>query len=194
MTDIRDKLSKFEPLRRFHFGHTPFQIEHFKTTSQKGDRRFEYWQHVLQLKSLDRGIKELLLDIADIEDQIADAKAWMPFWNRSRRKRQIPRLTHRLSTLTEGLEERKLEAVRTFEVLQRSFSDLFALTEEELFAGEGAYWVTRLTKQIQANALAMRYGITAGDVSAVMSLPEEEQAKVLASMLKRQELGARDGG
>jgi len=180
---ILDELENFKPLNNFTFGHTPFQIEHFKTTAQKGSRHFEYLHHLVQLKSLYKSLKEICLDIDDLKNDIVEHEVFFPFWTRRCRRRKLPRLRHRLSLVEDSYREKKLEATRTFELIKTKFQDCLGLSEEEILASETQYWVNRLVRQVKTNQLALKLGCTPGDVNALQALPEEAQKLIFNELL-----------
>jgi len=196
---IINRLDKFEPLRTYSLGHTPFQIEHFKTTSQKGSRKFEYWQHVVQLKAFWRSLKVSELDIEEAQAEVERLSKWHFFWNKARKTRELKRAKLKLEELQTGFKEKSLEAKRHMDLIDRDFKDLVSLSEDEILQDEEFYWITRLSRQIAFSALAGKTGINVGDVTAMASLPEDLQKSVLQAVRgvladhAKLEIGSRDG-
>ena len=178
---ILDLLEKFPPLD-FVFGHTPVQVEHFRTQQQRGDLRFEYWQHLVQLRALRTALHEGQLDEQDLLDEIADAgRAW-PWWTSARRARRLPRLRHRLERLRDVQRERESEARLHLDCIERRYGDLTTLTEAEILAGEPQYWAVRLGRQLATSHLSRVLGVGEGELAAVMALPVDQQTAALAQM------------
>ena len=180
--DIKDFLFNFRPIHEFNFGHTPYQVKYFKTTSQKGCREFEYWQHVLQLRQLDQSLKEADLEIDELEGELEDAESFWPFWNRRLRRRKVARLKHKLEQVKKRKHEQTVEAERHIKVIQEDYKDLMTLTEDEIFAREPEYWVTRLTRQVALGHLGNKLGISSGDLTAISSLPQALQESVFSKV------------
>lgn len=177
--DLLTKLSSFKPLQEFRFGHSPLQIEYFKTLQQNGSIVFTYWQHVLQLKGLYNSIQELQLDLKDVEDDLADANHFFPFWSLGKRKRKIPRLQFKKKAIEEAIEQKTREANVTYSIIQEKFSDCLDLTEDEIFSQEKEYWTIRLGKQLVCSQLARKLGIPEGNLEAILALPEAQQQELL---------------
>jgi hypothetical protein len=172
-------LESFKPIHEFRFGHTPFQVQYFKTSSQAGCREFEYWQHCLQLRQFYRTLRDIELDIHDVELTLEEACAWWPLWNRAKRRHGIPRLEWRLQVLRESYEDSRAEAQRHIDVLQKQFGDLLGLSEAEIMTKEPEYWTQRLTRQIAAAKAGQHLGIPVGELVALASLPPELQTRIL---------------
>ena len=179
---IWDRLEEFTPIKEFSFGHTPFQIEYFQTVSQAGNRNFEYWQHVLQLKNLHKSIAELSFDINDCEGQIEEATHWWPVWTAAKRKRSIPRLEWVKAQKKEALMQKYREAELTLNLLETKYKDLMLLKEDELLNDEQSFWAHRLSRQMTATNLSNKLGVTSGDLMSVLALPRDQQLRVLQEM------------
>jgi len=177
--DIINELDNFNPIKEFKFGHTPLQIEFFQTNTHKGSRKFEYWQHVLQLKSLRKIIKETEFDIEDAKRELKKANKFLPFFTRSERKLLIPRLSWKVELLNQQLQEKITEAKRHLDIIKKHYADLKDITEDEIFEDEQNYWVTRLTRQITFAHLANKFQLPLGDITAIMSLPNNLQIEIL---------------
>jgi hypothetical protein len=169
MIDILSKLENFKPIKDYCFGHTPMQISCFQTTAQKGSRKFEYWQHVLQLKGLYRTIKESELDLADIKRELLFWSNKWAFW-RSRVK--IPRLIWKVELVEQTIKEKSKEAERHLSIINEFYFDLITSTEDDILKEEADYWVSRLSRQMAFSNLAQKFHIPVGDMTAVMSLPD----------------------
>lgn len=178
MDSIRDWLYRFSPIHEFTFGHTPFQVRYFKTTSQKGCREFEYWQQVLQLKTLDQSLREAEVEREEICGEIDDAQSWWPFWNRKQRRRKLARLYLRLSQVGRRIFDQEAEAARHIQVIESDYADLTGLTEAEIFAKEPEYWTQRLSRQVALGTMGAKLGISSGDLTAIAALPEDVQVRV----------------
>jgi hypothetical protein len=172
-------LSSFKPLNEFRFGHTPLQVEYFKTMNQQGCPAFVYWQHVLQLKGLRDSIQELQLEQNEIFGEVEDAKGFWPCWNKRQRRRKLPRLQFRLERLTESIEQKEREAGYTLKVIKEKFSEFLDWSEEDIFECEKEYWTIRLGKQLVCSSLARHLGVSEGSLEAVMSLPDPQQQEIL---------------
>lgn len=173
--DIIEKLENFKPIKDYCFGHTPLQIEHFQTNSHKGSRKFEYWQHVLQLKGLYRAIKELDLDFEEAKNELVFRTKWWAFW-RSRKK--VPRLTWKVELLGQTLKEKSTEADRHLKIIDEKYFDLKTISEEDILKEEENYWITRLSRQMAFANLANKFHLPVGDITAVMGLPNDLQQSI----------------
>ena len=179
--NLLDQLDSFQPLD-FTFGHTPVQVEHFRTQQQRGDPRFEYWQHLVQLRALRAALRESQLDQQDLEAEIAAADHWWPVWNRRARRRRLPRLHHRHDQLLVNRRERESEARLHLDCIERRYRHLTGSTEAEILAGEPHYWAVRLGRQLAASHLARTLGVGEGEIAAVMALPVADQRAALLQM------------
>jgi hypothetical protein len=177
--DLLQELASFAPIRDYRFGHTPLQIEYFKTVQQQGCPAFVYWQHVLQLKSLNDSMQELRLEMDELAGEIDDAQRWWPVWNRAQRGRKLPRLQFKLKKLNEAFEQKYREAGTTLEIIKTQFSDYTSMTEEEIFGQEKEYWTIRLGKQLVCSQLSRQLGVSEGSLEAVLSLPQQQQQEIL---------------
>lgn len=196
---VIQQLDNFAPLKTYSLGHTPFQIEHFKTTSQRGSPKFEYWQHVVQLKAFWRSLKATELDLDDARAEVESQASWVFPWNKDRKKRALNRAKLKLEELETAFKEKSLEAQRHLDVIDRNYKEFVSLTEEEILQDEEFYWVTRLSRQIAFSALAAKTAINVGDLTAMASLPDALQKRVLQAVRgvledhARLEIGSRDG-
>lgn len=172
------------PIDDFKFGHTQTQIESFKVQAQSGCREFEYWQQVLQIRSLRDSIVETQLDVEDTKAEEAKAAHWFPFWNRSTRTSLLPRIRWRLSKQKRSLAEKSSELERHLNVVDSKYEDLKCLTEEQILSKEQQYWAMRLAKQMASQHIATKWLVNAGDMSAVLSLPVEVREQVLSDVLQ----------
>ena len=179
---IEKLLERVDALPKFKFGHTQTQIEYFQTASQSGDRRFEYWQHLLQLKSLRQSIMEIQVSLDETSFEMDDASSWWPVWNRARRRRCLPRLKLKRDTLAGSLQEKTGEMERHLEIIDRKYSDLTQWTEDQILDGESDYWSKRLGRQLGASRLGTLLGISESEILAVMALPEENRQRVFGEM------------
>ena len=91
-------------------GHTPFQIEYFKTSQQRGSPKFEYRQHLIQIKALVRSIEHLELDIQQTELEIEELKSfWVKFRkNKANRIITLKRLEQKLQEQLESHQDKML--------------------------------------------------------------------------------------
>jgi hypothetical protein len=177
--DIMNELSSFSPVQTYRFGHTPTQIEYFKTLQQQGCPAFVYWQHVLQLKTLHDSMKEAQFEIAELEWEINAAERFWPPWSRGQRQRKLPRLKFKLSKLRESFEQKSREAGTTLNIIRTQFSDYVTMTEDDIFAQEKEYWTIRLGKQLVCSQLSRQLGVSEGSLEAVLSLPNRQQQEIL---------------
>lgn len=166
----------------FKFGHTPMQIEYFQTSSQQGNEKWEYWQHILQLKSLHSALSELQISYDEIEYEIEDAESFWPFWNRRKRARNIPKLKFKRASILRSIKEKSREAEYHLEVIERKYSHLKDISEEEILKDEASYWTLRLGRQLGASHLGRVLGVSESELLAVLSLPHEEQRKIFEGM------------
>jgi hypothetical protein len=185
MLDIDDliaKLDQYKPLQTYAFGHTPVQITHFKTMQQNGSELFEYWHHVLQLRTLRDSLEEMELQRDDIQHEITVCEKIWPFWNFSERQRKIPRLIFQLRKINRTLVEKAREAKTHYDILKTQYSKFEDLREEEILEQDKEYWAHRLGKQLATSRMSRALGVGEGELAAVLSLPKEEQQKILQSM------------
>jgi hypothetical protein len=176
------RLEKHIPINEFMFGHTRTQIEYFQTSNQNGDPKWEYWQHVLQLRSLYVGVKEQKLTISEIDDDLADAVSWWPFWSRKKRKRKVARLQFNKETALRILREKTNEIQNHLDVIDKKYSEFKDLPEAEILKDEQQYWTRRLGRQLGASRLSRLLGLSESEVLAVLALPKQQQQKVFQSM------------
>ena len=179
MNAIKDRLANFSPLSTYNFGHSPIQIEHFKTAQQTGNRNFEFWHHVLQLKAINCSITELTFDLEEAEFILEGCRAFWPPWTRSKRKRKKVKLEWQVEQRESSLRQKYHEAELTLDIIEKKFSDLISATEQQLFKSEREYWVTRFSRQLAAAQIARHLGTSTGDIQSIMALPDEDQRKIL---------------
>jgi len=174
-----EELEKEIPLlSSLHLGHTPFQIEFFKTTQQRGCRKFEYWQHLIQIKSLARALEDNLFDLEETKLDLDQMKSWWKL-STARRKLKIRRVEAKIRDLAKSKADRDLECQRHVEIIKRDYSDLLSMSENEILKDEEQYWVNRLSRQLAFNRFAAEKGLSPGDVQAVASLPPQTTQKIL---------------
>ena len=186
--DTINKLELMTPINSFKFGHTPIQIEYFQTSNQQGNEKWEYWQHILQLRALHASLCEMKVSYDETVYEIDDAKSIWPLWTRKKRKRSIPRLQLKLNTIQRSIDEKTREVDCHLEVIERRYQHLKTLTEEEIIKDENAYWARRLGRQLGASHLSRLLGVSDGELLAVLSLPQDQQKQVFEGM--RQLLGS----
>lgn len=182
-----NKLELMTPISSFKFGHTPMQIEYFQTSNQQGNEKWEYWQHILQLRALHTSLCEMKVSYDETVYEMEDAQNLWPLWTRKKRKRTIPRLQLKLNTLQRSIDEKTKEVDCHLEVIERRYLHLKTLTEDEIINDEEAYWARRLGRQLGASHLGRILGVSDGELLAVLSLPPEQQKQVFEGM--RQLLG-----
>lgn len=182
------KLELMGAISSFKFGHTPLQIEYFQTANQQGNEKWEYWQHILQLRALHTTLCELKISYDEAVYEIEDAKSLWPIWSLKKRRRSIPRIQLKLNTIKRSIDEKTREVDFHLEVVDRRYGHLKDLTEEDIFKDETSYWATRLGRQLGASHLGRVLGVSEGELLAVLSLPHEQQRQIFDGM--RQLLGA----
>jgi len=180
--DIITRLEQTVPIDEFKFGHTPLQIEYFQTTNQQGNEKWEYWQHVLQLRSLHTTLCELNVSYDEVSYEIEEVLSFWPFWTRKKRQQRYPRLRLKLKTLERSIAEKTNEANRHLEVISRKYSHLENITEDEILKEETSYWALRLGRQLGASHLSRVLGVSEGELLAVLSLPQEQQRQIFDGM------------
>lgn len=185
--DLIDKLENETPILEFTFGHTPMQIEYFQTSSQQGSDKWEYWQHILQLKALHNTLCELRLSYDETMHEFNDAYSFWPFWTKKKRRRSAPRLEFKLTNIQKSIAEKSRETEYHLEVINRKYQHLKDITEDEIFKDESNYWTQRLGKQLGTSHLSRLLGVSEGELLAVLALPHDQQRKVFDGM--RQLLG-----
>jgi hypothetical protein len=188
LTDTIQKLELMTPISSFKFGHTPLQIEFFQTANQQGNEKWEYWQHILQLRALHTTLCELKIAHDDAVYEQEDANSLWPLWTRKKRRRSIPRIQLKLNTIQRSIDEKTREVDYHLEVIERRYKHLKALTEDDILSDETSYWATRLGRQLGASHLGRILGVSESELLAVLSLPLEQQRQVFEGM--RQLLGA----
>jgi len=177
-----DRLENFSALKDFKFGHTPLQLEYFQTSSQRGNEKWEYWQHVLQLRALHSTLEDLQVTANEVEFEIQDALSFWPFWTKERRRRKLPRLKLKKEQIQRSLDEKALEADRHLGIIEKRYAHLKDIKEDEILKDETSYWTLRLGRQLGAAHLGRVLGIPEGDLLAVLALPHEQQRQVFDSM------------
>jgi len=120
--DIIYKLEQDTPIKSFKFGHTPIQIEYFQTSSQQGNEKWEYWQHILQLKALHSALCELKISYNETNYDLKDANTIWPFWSYDKRKRSIPRIQFKLDSIQKSIDEKTRESEYHIEIIDRKYS------------------------------------------------------------------------
>jgi len=182
LSDTLKKLENFAPVNDFKFGHSPLQIEYFQTAKQQGSEPWEYYQHILQLKALNMALKEMEVEIFEIDCQIRDAKKFWPFWSLKKRKELLPRLFLREESILRVIREKEREVGYHLEIIERRFSQFKEYSEEEIFKSEKEYWITRIKRQLATSHLSRLLAVSEGELSALMSLPVDFQKEILDSL------------
>jgi hypothetical protein len=176
------KLEQQTPIDEFVFGHTQTQIEYFQTSSQSGNEKWEYWQHILQLRSLHTTVREQRVALDELNYELEDALSWWPIWSRKKRRRALPRLGIKKDAIKRVIKEKANEIKCHLDVIDRKYSHLKELKEEDILKEESAYWSMRLGRQLGASRLSRVLGISESEVLAVLALPKDQQQKVFGSM------------
>ena len=179
---LLEEVERTTPINEFVFGHTQTQIEYFQTSSQQGNEKWEYWQHILQLRTLHSTVREQRVSLDELAFEIEDTSSWWPFWNRARRKRGLPRLLLKKDSIQKTINEKLNEIKCHLEVIDRKYSHLRKLKEEDILTDESDYWAKRLGRQLGASRLSRSLGISEGEVLAVLALPAEQQQQVVREM------------
>lgn len=182
INQILNKLEQIPSIRSFKFGHTPLQIEFFQTSNQQGNEKWEYWQHILQLRSLYISLTELKVSRDEVIYELEDAKSFWPFWSINKRKRLIPRLQLKLNNFLRSLEEKTREVECHIEVIERKYNHLKDIREEDILSTETSYWTTRLSRQLGASHLGRLLGVSESELLAVLALPKEDQQSIFDGM------------
>jgi len=188
LTDTIQKLELITPISSFKFGHTPLQIEFFQTANQQGNEKWEYWQHILQLRALHTTLCELKIAHDESVYEKEDAESFWPLWTQKKRRRSIPRIQLKLNTIQRSIDEKTREVDYHLEVIERRYKHLKALTEDDILSDEASYWATRLGRQLGASHLGRILGVSESELLAVLSLPPAQQRQVFEGM--HQLLGA----
>jgi len=186
---VTDTLEKLELMKisSFLFGHTPIQIEYFQTSNQQGNEKWEYWQHLVQLKALHGALLELKISRDEAQYEIADANSFWPPWTMKKRTRRLPRLSLKLANIQRTIDEKSKEVDCHLEIIERKYKHLKNITEDAILDDEASYWSMRLGRQLGASHLGRLLGVSESEVLAVLSLPSEQQRQVFDGM--RQILG-----
>lgn len=182
LSDTLNRIRSLPAVSSFKFGHTPIQIEFFQTSNQQGDEKWEYWQHILQLKSLEGTLQELQISFDEIQNEIDDAVSIWPFWSIKKRLRKIPRLHFRQSTLLRSIAEKSREVDVHLNIIDRKYTHLKSLTEDDILKDESEYWSRRLSRQLGASHLGRLLGVSESELLAVLALPSEQQKKIFDGM------------
>jgi hypothetical protein len=185
LLDVDEVLSQVEqttPVGEFVFGHTQTQIEYFQTSSQHGNEKWEYWQHILQLRTLHSTVREQRVSFDELIFEIEDASSWWPFWNQAKRKRGLPRLLLKKDSIQKTINEKLNEIKCHLEVIDRKYSHLKDLKEKDILSDESGYWTKRLGRQLGASRISRLLGISEGEVLAVLALPTEQRQQVFREM------------
>lgn len=182
LDELIEKLEFETPIQSFKFGHTPLQIEYFQTSSQQGNDRWEYWQHILQLKSLHSSLCDLQLSYNETLYEIEDAERFWPLWTFNKRKRCRPRLRFKLKTIQKSIDEKSREVEYHLEIIDRKYQHLKSITEDDILKEETSYWTQRLGKQLAVSHLGRILGVSEGELSAVLALPIEQQRQIFHGM------------
>ena len=176
------KVEQQTPISEFVFGHTKTQIEYFQTSSQSGNEKWEYWQHILQLRSLHSSVREQRVALDELAYEIDDASSWWPIWSQKKRRRSLPRLSLKKESILSVIKEKTNEIRCHLEVIDRKYSHLKNLTEADILNEEGDYWAMRLGRQLGASRLSRLLGLSESEILAVLALPQEQQRKVFVGM------------
>ena len=176
---ILEKLEAFAPIHNFKFGHTRTQIEFFMTSSQQGSEKFCYWQHVLQLRALYLSLLELYSQLLDAD---VGGRKWWKLESSASFVRRKKKAGIKGKQILLSIEEKKQEAEHHLDVLRTKYAHLDGITEEDILKEDATYWAMRLGKQLAVSRLSRVLGINEGEMSAVLSLPKEQQAQVLNAM------------
>lgn len=182
LTATLQKLELTTPISSFKFGHTPMQIEYFQTSNQQGNEKWEYWQHILQLKSLHSTLAGLKVSYDELNYEIQDAIQFWPPWSKKKRTRLLPRLQLKLSDIQRSIEEKTREVEYHLEIIERRYQHLKNITEDAILKDEPAYWSHRLGRQLGASHLGRLLGVSESEILAVLSLPSEQQHQVFEGM------------
>lgn len=181
------ELRSFDPIHSYHFGHTPFQVEHFQTSNQKGCPEFEYLQHVLQLKALYNALEEIAIELKEIQYSIKKNSSLWPPWGFQDRFIKVPRLRLREKALLNGRAQKEREAKAHLEIINNKFHHLVGTTEDQLWErADKDYWTTRLSRQLLCSNLARILGVGEGVLEAVVALPESQQRDIIRAFKEKQ--------
>jgi hypothetical protein len=182
VTDLLSKLGEYQPLRTYHFGHTPLQMSSFKTTQQQGCETFEYWHQVLQLRGLKDALEEMQIQSAEVQDEITECTSLWPVWSLKKRRKKIPRLQFQLKKIERNIAEKSREAAYHFDLLKTRYKHLETLTEAEIFAKDSEYWEHRLSKQVAIARISRKIGVGEGELAAILALPPESRQKIFQNV------------
>lgn len=182
LRDLLGKLDAYQPLKNYHFGHTPLQMSSFKTSQQQGCETFEYWHQVLQLRSLKDALEEMQIQFVETQEEITDCTSLWPLWSVKKRRKKIPRLQFQLKKIERSIAEKKREAEYHFDLLKSRYTHLEALSEAEIFARDHEYWEHRLSKQVAISRMSRKIGVGEGELSAILALPLESRQKIFQNV------------
>jgi len=182
LTETIQKLEQTTPVCEFKFGHTPMQIEYFQTANQRGNERWEYWQHILQLKALYSSLCEMRVSYNELKYEIQDGLSFWPPWTKKKRERGLARLRFKLDTIQRSIEEKTKEVDYHLLVIEQRYQKLKELKEEDILKDESQYWALRLGRQLGASHLSRVLGVSESELLAVLSLPVEQQHQVFEGM------------
>jgi hypothetical protein len=181
---LNETLHKLEqtPVRDFKFGHTPMQIEYFQVANQQGNEKWEYWQHLLQLKALYATLTESKITYTEISYEIEDGEAFWPPWGLKKRKRGLDRLRFKLDSIQRTIDEKTREVDYHLAVIDQRYMHLKGLKEEDILSDETSYWAMRLGRQLGASHLSKIIGVSESELLAVLALPVEQQHQIFEGM------------
>jgi len=182
VTRILRELDSYEPLQKYHFGHTPLQMSAFKTTQQQGCETYEYWHQVLQLRSLRDTLEEMQIQRDEVSQELRESSKSWPFWSYKSRQKKVPRLKFQLKKIESTLAEKTREAQFHYELLKTKYKHLECLSEKEILEKDADYWVHRLRKQVVVSRLSRQVGVGEGELSAILALPADARKQVLEGL------------
>jgi hypothetical protein len=114
--------------------------------------------------------------------EINDAMSLWPFWSYKKRRRSLARLRFKLDTIQRSIEEKTREVQYHLTVIDRKYSHLKKMTEDEIISSEGSYWAMRLGRQLGASHMSRIMGVSESELLAVLALPKEQQQQIFSGM------------
>ena len=176
------ELQGFGPIHDFKFGHTRTQLEYFTTANQQGNEKFAYWQHVLQLRALYLSLTEMQIKILESDEALRSKRKWWRFENKNQYNIRRYKLLLQRNQLSMSINEKKLEAEQHVDIINTRYQHLLELDESAILDEDQEYWAARLGRQLAVSHLARVLGIGEGEMSAVMSLPQEQRMLAIDAM------------
>lgn len=190
INEAQDKLKSFVPVMdQLSRARNPFELRYF-VIGKHDDRIQQYKQAVIEMDTKYQAVLEGFDGLArkDIERSRLLAKKNLDEFDELERGLDLAKLERDERTARLGITGAAKEVFNFIAIIEREFYDLIDLTEEELLEKETDYWKSRFEKQVAVdNLVTQGVGISAGNLSSILSMPQDMQREILTKALVKTE-------